>query len=160
MFPPVDEGDEAGGVQEALRSGARLQPRLLQAEPGGGPLARVGPQQQADEVLGRPADALEVIPGEAEVQPADVQTRLLGALVQEGRGAAQQHVRHHPQAPQVGGERHGLAEDQLRGSKLGAAQQRVAVVGAVELHGVAQVRQLDRGLATGGAVEHQQVLRL
>lgn len=72
MFPPVYEGDEAGGVQAALRSGPAvrrpgLQPRLLEAEPGWRPPAWVGPQEQADEVPGRLADALEVIPGEAEV---------------------------------------------------------------------------------------------
>lgn len=72
MFPPVYEGDEAGGVQAALGSGPALsrtglQPRLLEAEPGQRPPARVGPQEKADEVPGRLADALEVIPGEAEV---------------------------------------------------------------------------------------------
>ncbi|TNN54899.1 Growth factor receptor-bound protein 10 [Liparis tanakae] len=162
VLPPVDEGDEAGGVQAALGAAVRgvgLQPRLLEAEPGGGPPARVGPQQQADEVPGPLADALEVIPGEAEVQPADVQARLLGALVQEGGGAAQQHVGHHAQAPQVRGQRHGLLEDQLRRGELGAAQQRVDVVEAVELRRVAEVRQFDRRLAAG-AVGHQQVLRL
>lgn len=109
MFPPVYEGDEAGGVQAALCSGpavsqAGLQPRVLKAEPGRRPPARVGPQKQAHEVPGRLADALEVIPGEAEVQPADVQAGLLGALVEEGGGAAQQHIGHHSQAPQVRGQ--------------------------------------------------------
>lgn len=84
MFPPVDEGDEAGRVQETLGSGARLQPWFLEAEAGCGPLARVGPQQQADKVLGGPADTLEIVPGKAEVQSADVLAGLLGTFVQEG----------------------------------------------------------------------------
>lgn len=72
VFPPVYEGDEAGGIQAALCSGPAvsrtgLQPRLLEAEPSQGPLARVGPQEQTDEVSSRLANALEVIPGEAEV---------------------------------------------------------------------------------------------
>lgn len=72
MFPPVYEGDEAGGVQATICSGPAvsrpgLQPRLLKAEPGWRPSAWVGPQKQADEVPGCLADALEVIPWEAEV---------------------------------------------------------------------------------------------
>lgn len=164
MLPPVDEGDEARRVQAALRPGppvplAGLQPRLLEAEPGRRSLAGVEAEQQADEVPGPLADPLEVIPGEAEVQPADVQAGLLRALVQEGGGAAQQHVGHHAQAPQVGGQRHGLSQDQLWGGELRAAQQGVDVVGAVELHGVSEVCEFDRRLATG-AVADQQVLRL
>lgn len=72
MFPSVYEGDEAGGVQAALCSGPAVswtgrQPRLLEADPGWRPPAWVCPQEQADEVPGRLADALEVILGEAEV---------------------------------------------------------------------------------------------
>lgn len=109
MLPPVYKGDEAGGVQTALRSSLvigrpGLEPRLLEAECGRRPLAGVGPQEQTDEVPRCLADTLEVIPGEAEVQPADVQAGLLRALIEEGRGAAQQHVRHHAQAPHVRGE--------------------------------------------------------
>lgn len=94
MFPPVYKGDEARGVQTALCSGpaiswTRAQPSLLEAEPSWRPLPWVGPQEQADEVPGRLADALEVIPGEAEVQPADVQAGLFCTFVQEGGGAAQ-----------------------------------------------------------------------
>lgn len=164
MFPPVYEGDEAGRVQTAFCSSpaisrASLQPRLLEAEPCWRPLAWVGPQKQADEVPGRLADTLEVIPGEAEVQPADVQAGLLCAFVKEGRGATQQHVRHHAQAPQVRGQRHRVSKDQLWGSKLRAAQQRVAVVGTVELDGIAEVCEFDHALAAG-AVGDQQVLRL
>ena len=164
MFPPVYEGDEAGGVQAALGSGAAviwrsLQPWLLETEPSRGPPARVGPQEQADEVPGGLADALEVIPGEAEIQPADVQAGLLGALIEEGGGAAQQHVGHHAQAPQVRGQRHRLSKDQLWGGKLGAAQQRVTVVGTIELNSITKVCEFDRRLAAG-AVGHQQVLRL
>lgn len=164
VLPPVYEGDQARGVQAALGSGravgrAGLQPRLLEAQPGRGPPARVGPQEQADEIAGRLADALEVVPGEAEVQPADVQAGLLGALVEEGGGAAQQHVGHHAQAPQVGGQRDGLPEDQLGRGELGAAQQRVDVREAAELDGVAEVREFDRRLAAG-VVGDQQVLRL
>lgn len=164
MFPPVYEGDEAGGVQAALCSGPALsrpglQPRLLKAEPGWRPPAWVGPQEQADEIPSRLADALEVIPGEAEVEPADVQAGLLGALVKEGGGAAQQHVGHHAQAPQVRGQRHRLSKDQLWGGKLRAAQQRVTVVGTVELDSITKVCEFDRWLAAG-AVNHQQVLRL
>lgn len=87
MFPPVYEGNETGGVQAALCSGpaiASLQPWVLEAESGWRPSAWVGPQQQADEVPGRLADTLEVIPREAEVQPADVETRFFCALVKEG----------------------------------------------------------------------------
>lgn len=109
MLPSIYKGDEAGGVQAALRSSlaigrSGLQPRLLEAECGRRPLAGVGPQEQTDEVPGRLAHTLEVIPGEAEVQPADVQAGLLRAFVEEGRGAAQQHVRHHAQAPHVRGQ--------------------------------------------------------
>ena len=95
VFPAVDEGDEAGGVQATIGH-ATLQPGLLEAQPGQGPPAGVGPQQQAHKVPGGLAHALEVVPGEAEVQPADVQTRLLCALIKEGRGATQQHIGHHP----------------------------------------------------------------
>lgn len=144
MLPSVDEGDEAGGVQTALRSSSvigrsGLQPRLLEAESGRGPLARVGSQEQADEVPGSLADTLEVIPGEAEVQPADVQAGLLCAFIEEGGGTAQQHVCHHAQAPHVRGQRHRLSQDQLGGGKLWAAQQRVSVVGSVELDRVSEV---------------------
>lgn len=162
MFSPVNERNEAGGVQAALCPAvalASLQPRLLEAEAGRGPSARVGLQKQADEVPGRLADALEVIPGEAEVQPADVQASLLCALVKKGGGAAQQHVGDHAQTPQVRGQRHGLSEDQLWGGELRAAQQRVNIVGTVELHGITEVCELDYWLAAGG-VGHQQVLRL
>lgn len=164
MFPPVDEGDEARRVQAALRPGppvslAGLQPRFLEAEPSRRPPAGVGAEEQADEVPGPLADPLEVIPGEAEVQPADVQAGLLRAVVQEGGGAAQQHVGHHAKTPQVRGQRHGLSQDQLWGGELRATKQRVDVVGAVELHSVTEVREFDRGLAAG-AVGDQQVLRL
>lgn len=109
MFPPIYEGDEAGGVQAALCSSSAisrsgLQPRLLEAEPGRRPLAWVCPQEQADEVPGWLADTLKVIPGEAEVQPADVQTGFLCTFIEKWRGATQQHVRHHTQAPQVRGQ--------------------------------------------------------
>lgn len=164
VFPPVYEGDEAGRVQAALGSRpvvvqTRLQPRLLQTEPGRRPPAGVGPQKQTDEVSGGLADALEVIPGEAEIQPADVKAGLLGTLVEEGGGAAQQHVGDNAQAPQVRGQRHRLSEDQLWGGKLRTAQQRVDVVGTVELDSVTEVCKLDCWLAAG-AVSHQQVLRL
>ena len=144
MLPAVYEGDEAGGVQTALRSSwvigrSGLQPRLLEAERGRRPLARVASQEQADEVAGSLADALEVIPGEAEVQPADVQAGLLGAFIEEGGGAAQQHVGHHAQAPHVRGQRHRLPQDQLGGGKLRAAQQRVSVVGSAELDRIPKV---------------------
>lgn len=144
MLPSVYEGDEAGGVQTALCSGlaigrSGLQPRLLEAESGRRPLGRVGSQEQTDEVPGCLAHTLEVIPGEAEVQPADVQAGLLRAFVEEGGGAAQQHVRHHAQAPHVRGQRHRLSQDQLWGGELWAAQQRVSVVGTVELDRVPEV---------------------
>lgn len=163
MLPPIYEGDEAGGVQTALRSrpavgGSGLQPRLLEAESSRRPLARVGPQEQADEVPGRLADALEVIPGEAEVQPADVQARLLSAFIQEGRGAAQQHVRDHAQAPHVRGQPHRLSQDQLWGGELGAAQQSVSVVGSVEQGRVPKVREFDH--LSSRTLGHQQVFRL
>ncbi|KAF3833684.1 hypothetical protein F7725_024888 [Dissostichus mawsoni] len=140
ILPPVDEGDEAGRVQAALRPGPFvrgfvLQPGLLDAERGWRSPSRVGPQQQADEVPGPLADALEVVPGEAEVQPADVQAGLLGTL--------------------VGGQRHRISKDQLRGGELRAAQQGVDVEGAVELHRVTEVCELHRRLAAG-AVGHQQ----
>lgn len=164
VFPPVDEGDEASRVQAALRSDppvarAGLQPRFLEAEPSRGSPAGVGAEEQAHEVPGRLADPLEVVPGEAEVQPADVQAGFLRALVQEGGGAAQQHVGHHAETPQVRGQRHGISQDQLWGGELGAAQERVDVVGAVQLHGVTEVCDFDCRLAAG-AVGDQQVLRL
>lgn len=161
MLPPVDEGDEARGVQAGLRPAALPgpQPRLLQAEADRRPPAGLGAQQQADEVPRRLADAVEVVSGEAEVQPADVEAGLLRALVQEGGGAAQQHVGHHAHTPQVGGQRHRLAQNQLGRRKLRAAQQGVDVMSAVELHRVTQVCQFDDWLATG-IVGNQEVLRL
>lgn len=94
VFSSVYEGDEARGVQTALRLRRTvihtgLQPRLLQTQSGGRPSAGLGPQEEADEIPGCLADAVEVVAGEAEVQPADVQAGLLGALVQEGRCSAQ-----------------------------------------------------------------------
>ncbi|KAA8586158.1 hypothetical protein FQN60_007727 [Etheostoma spectabile] len=137
MFPPVYKGDEAGGVQTALCSGMAvsqtgLQPRLLEAEPGWRPPAWVCPQKQADDVPGRLADALE-----------------------KGGGATQQHIGHHAYAPQVRAQRHRLSKDQLWGGKLRAAQQRVNVVGTVELDSITKVCEFDHWLAAG-AVGHQQ----
>lgn len=73
-----------------------LEPGLVQAGRGAGPPLRLALQQQAHEVAGGLAHALEVVLREAEVQAADVQARLLQALVQEGGRAAQHHVGHHP----------------------------------------------------------------
>lgn len=103
VLAPVDERDETGRVQAFSRAAARarLQPGILEAGGGGRPFAGLGTQQKADEVASRLTHALEVVLGEAEVQAADVEARLLDALVQEGRCAAQHNVRHHTQAPQV-----------------------------------------------------------
>lgn len=161
MFPPVNEGDEAGRVQEAfITPRAWLQPCFLQAEPSWRSLGWVGPQQQADKVLCGLADTLEVVPGEAEVQAADVLASLLSTLIQEGGGATQKHICHHAQAPQIRSEGHWFTQDQFWGCEFRTAQQRMAGVAAVELHGVTKVCQLHYGWATGGAVEHQEVLGL
>lgn len=66
MLPAVDEGNEARRVQAALSSAPPvplrgLQPRLLEAEPDRRPPAGVGLEQQADEVSGGLADAVEEI---------------------------------------------------------------------------------------------------
>lgn len=104
VFPSLNEGDESGRVQvrDVLLPGtcvghaARLQPGLQQARRRGGSVLRLALQQQADKVLGGGAHSLEVVVREAEVQTADVETRLLEAFVQEGRGAAQYDVGHDP----------------------------------------------------------------
>lgn len=113
VFPPLDEGDEPGGVQmcavvtrrrrlrvihvavPAADYASGLEPRVLQAEPSRGPSLQLALEQQADKVLGFCAHTLEVVLGETEVQPTDVQTRLLEAFVQEGRSAAEENVGHH-----------------------------------------------------------------
>lgn len=104
VFPSLDEGDEPGRVQvrDVLLPGAgvghaaRLQPGLQQARRRGGTALRLALQQQAHKVLGGGAHSLEVVVREAEVQAADVETRLLEAFIQEGRGAAQYDVGHDP----------------------------------------------------------------
>lgn len=80
----------------AVGHGARLQPGLQQARRRGGPALQLALKQQAHKVLSGGAHSLEVVVREAEVQAADVQTRLLEALVQEWRGTAQDHVGHDP----------------------------------------------------------------
>lgn len=116
VFPPLDEGNESGRVQVRrlmVRRCARvlrpsesrgdrapgLEPRLLQARQRSGPSLRLALEQQADEILGARAHALEVVLREAEVQAADVQTGLLQALIQERRSATEDDVCHHSCKP-------------------------------------------------------------
>lgn len=116
VFASLDEGNEPGRVQmccvmilrrrlRVIEGGmcsfsvyhtSRLEPGLLQAGRRGGPSFWLTLKQQADKVPGSWAHTLEVVLREAEVQATDVQTCLLQTLVQEGRGAAEQHIGHHP----------------------------------------------------------------
>lgn len=81
---------------------AGLEPGLQQARRRRRPALWLALQQQAHKVLGSGAHSLEVVLWEAEVQAADVQTRLLQAFIQEGRGAAQHNIGHHPWKQPVG----------------------------------------------------------
>lgn len=105
VFPPLDEGDESGGVQvRGVSTGrwrlrvvqsfpvyhtSRLEPGLLQTGRRRGPSLRLALKQQTHKVSGSRAHALEVVLREAEVQATDVQTCFLQTLIQEGRGTAQ-----------------------------------------------------------------------
>lgn len=94
VFPPLDEGNEPRRVQvrcvmvgrrlgvfgaheSSVDDASRLEPRLLQAGQRGGPSLGLTLEQQADKVLGGHAHSLKIVLREAEVQAADVQTRLL-----------------------------------------------------------------------------------
>lgn len=102
VLAPVDEGDEPGRVNALCAAIVpRLQPGVLQANGGRGPLGWAALQERAGEVLGCTADAPEVVLREAEVQPADVEAGLLQAFVQERRGSAKNDVADDPEAPDV-----------------------------------------------------------
>lgn len=86
-----------GGMSSvSVNHTSRLEPGLLQAGRCRGPSLRLALKQQADKVPGGWAHTLEVVLREAEVQATDVQTCLLQTLIQEGRGATQYNVGHHP----------------------------------------------------------------
>lgn len=87
--------------ESSVDDASRLEPRLLQAGQRSGPSLGLTLEQQADKVLGGHAHSLEVVLREAEVQTADVQTRLLQALVQEGRSATQDDICHYPCKPAI-----------------------------------------------------------
>lgn len=80
------EARQAGGVQGDLGVAAivGLQPWMLQAGGRRGPPPKVFLEDHVDEISGSIAHSTEVLVGEAEVHPADVDARLLFALIQEG----------------------------------------------------------------------------
>lgn len=139
LFASVDKRGESDGVQWCFGviSTMSADPRVLQARGGARPLSGVLVERGHDEVFGGLADAAEVLLGEAEVQPADVDAGLLQTLVQERGDAAEQDVGQHPYAPHICRQGHRGALDELWSGKLRVPQEEMHVAVTRNLHCVA-----------------------
>ena len=94
---------------------------MVEALLDGGALAHVPDEEAADEVLGQVGRVAEVLLVEAVVDVGDVGEGFLLGVAEEGRGAAQQDVGDHADAPHVGGRRDRLVLDDLGRDELGRA---------------------------------------
>lgn len=164
LSSPVDERGQSRGVQGRLGvlsavGPAAAHPRVLQTGRSARPLPGVLLQHGRHKVPSSLAHIAEVLVWEAEVQSADVDTRLLRGFVQEGGDAAEHHVGQHAHAPHVRGYWDRRPSDELGRSELWVSQQEVDVAAVSrQLDCVAQVDELN---AQSGRVEvHHDVLRL